>query len=141
MRRFLTFALALIVLPGVAPAQGYTGLTWDLLAIDGQVVEDRATLRIDVDNVLAGAAPCNRWSATNGADLPALQLGAIRSTRMACDKLAAEQAFFDALSLMTSLAPDGDSNLILTGPDGHSMEFVIDRTRSLTVCQTCPAKD
>jgi len=139
MRRFLVLALSLF--PTTAPAQTYTGVYWELLAIDGQVTDSRTTLRIDADNVLAGAAPCNRWSANNRVVLPAIELGGIRSTRMACDKLDEEQAFFDALSLMTAVEMNGDRNLILTGPDGHTVEFVIDRVNSLTRCKTCKTKD
>lgn len=131
MRRLLVLALTL--LPGMSSAQTITGIDWQLLAIDGVVTETQATLRIEADGTLAGAAPCNRWSSMNAATLPALELRGIRATRMACDKLDEEQAFFDALSQMTSMAPDGEHNLVLTGPDGRSMEFVIERT----VCKTC----
>ncbi len=131
MRRLLILALTL--LPSMSPAQTITGIDWQLLAIDGVVTDTSATLRIEADGTLAGAAPCNRWSTMNAATLPALQLRGIRATRMACDKLAEEQVFFDALSAMTRLEPDGDRNLVLTGPDGRSMEFVIERP----VCKTC----
>jgi heat shock protein HslJ len=131
MRRLLVLALTL--LPTMSPAQTITGIDWQLLAIDGVVTDAPATLRLETDGTLAGAAPCNRWSAMNTATLPALTLGPIRATRMACDRLDDEQVFFEALSAMTAMAPDGDRNLILTGPDGRSMEFVIERT----VCKTC----
>lgn len=131
MRRLLVLALTL--LPTMSPAQTITGIDWQLLAIDGVVTDAPATLRLEADGTLAGAAPCNRWSAMNTATLPALTLGPIRATRMACDRLDDEQVFFEALSAMTAMAPDGDRNLILTGPDGRSMEFVIERT----VCKTC----
>ncbi len=131
MRRLLVLALTL--LPTTLPAQNLTGIDWQLLAIDGAMTDTTATLQIGADGSLAGAAPCNRWSAMNSATLPALQLGGIRATRMACDKLADEQAFFDAMSAMTAMALDGDRNLVLTGPDGRSMEFVVERT----VCKTC----
>ena len=139
MRRLLALALALC--PAMAPAQTFTDIYWQLLAIDGQLTETPAKLRIDKDNVLAGAAPCNRWSAMNGVDLPGLSLGAIRSTRMACDKLAEEQAFFDALALMKTVTQDGERNLVLSGPDGRTMEFVLDRTDSQTACKTCAPTD
>ncbi|MCX7287688.1 MAG: META domain-containing protein [Rhodobacterales bacterium] len=139
MRRLLV--LALTAFPAMAPAQTYTDIYWELLAIDGQLTDIPAKLRIDVDNVLAGAAPCNRWSAANGATLPDLDLARIRSTRMACDRLADEQRFFDALLVMKTVTLDGDKNLILTGPEGRSMEFVLDRTDLQTVCKTCAPTD
>jgi heat shock protein HslJ len=142
MRRILSIALSLSVAPLMASAQTYSDAYWQLLAIDGTRTEGRATLRIDKDNVLAGAAPCNRWMAMNGPDLPALALGAIRSTRMACDRLAEEQAFFAALTLMTQVALDGERNLILSGPDGRSMEFVPDGADNASeTCKTCLPDD
>jgi heat shock protein HslJ len=135
VRRLLV--LAVIAFPAMAAAQTYTDMYWELLAIDGQLTDIPAKLRIDVDNVLAGSAPCNRWSVANGATLPDLDLAHIRSTRMACDRLADEQRFFDTLVLMTSVALVGDGKLILTGPDGRSMEFVPDRTDDQTPCKTC----
>ncbi len=139
MRRLLV--LALTVLPGIAPAQTYTDIMWELLAIDGVTTDIPAKLRIDVDNVLAGTAPCNRWSVTNGVPLPDLDLARIRSTRMACDRMADEQTFLDALVLMKSVTLDGDSNLVLAGPDGRSLEFVLDRADSQTICKTCTPAD
>ena len=142
MRR-LALILTTIMLPTMSPAQSMTGTDWQLLAIDGVVLDMTvsATLRIEDDGSIGGKAPCNSWSSKNGADLPALSLKGIRATRMACEKLAEEQSFFDALSPMTEVALDGDSNLVLTGPDGRSMEFVTDRMNSLTTCKTCPPKD
>lgn len=141
MRCLFPVALFLLIAPLMAAAQTYADAYWQLLAIDGTRTETRATLRIDKDNVLAGAAPCNRWSASNGVDLPALALQAMRSTRMACDKLVEERAFFDTLALMTLVAPDGKRNLILSGPDGRTMEFVPDGADpAAETCTTCPPK-
>lgn len=139
MRILAPLFLALAMTP--ASADSYTARDWQLLAIDGVVFDAKATLRIEADGSIGGQAPCNRWSAMNRATLPALDLPGIRATRMACDKLAEEQAFFDALALMTGLAMAGDRTLILTGDAGQSMEFVHDRMNSLTTCQTCPPQD
>ena len=142
MHRLFPLALAMTVVPGMVPAQTITGIDWQLLAIDGAVVgfDIVATLRIEADGTITGQAPCNTFGSKNQGTLPALSLGGIRATRMACDKLAEEQAFFDALSQMTTLAPDGSSNLILTGPGWQTMEFVTDRMNSLATCKTCKPK-
>jgi heat shock protein HslJ len=142
MRR-LALILTTALMPSMSLAQTPVGTDWQLLAIDGVVLDMTvsASLRIEEDGRIGGKAPCNSWSAQNGTDLPALSLKGIRATRMACDQLAEEQQFFDALSQMTNLALDGEKNLILTGPDGRSMEFVTDRMNSLTTCKTCPPKD
>ena len=143
MRRLSTPALALVLslIPAMAPAQPLTGIDWQLLAIDGVVTDISATLRLEPDGGIAGAAPCNRWSTRNTASLPTLTLGGIRATRMACYRPAEEQQFFDTLSAMTRLEQDGSRNLVLTGPEGRSMEFVIDRMNSLTRCKTCPSDE
>ena len=88
----------------------------------------RTTLQIGEDNHLFGAAACNRYSVTNRAALPALQLGPVLSTRMACPWLAEEQAYFKALSRMTTLVLDGERTLVLMNPDGGRMEFLPEET-------------
>jgi heat shock protein HslJ len=112
---------------------------WQLLAIDGKRVQISASLVVS-DGGLRGKAPCNLWAAANRATLPALSILGIRATRMACADLADEQMFFDTLTQMDRLDQTGAS-LVLTGPDGRSMEFVTDRTNSLNSCKTCPADD
>lgn len=133
-------ANSLIMTPLATLAEPIRALDWQLLAIDGRLVgaSVTASLRIDAAGQVTGKAPCNSYAAKNAAELPAFQLGPIRATRMACDKLAEKQAFFDALALMQTMQMDGDRTLILTGPEDRSMEFVLDRTDSLTACKTCP---
>ncbi|CAN1575165.1 HslJ Heat shock protein [Paracoccaceae bacterium] len=139
MRRFV-FAFALAMSPVASPAEPIQDFEWRLLAIDGLLVDASVTtsLRIDAAGQVTGQASCNSYGAQNGAELPAFSLGPIRATRMACDKLTEEQVYFDALALMETMALDGDRTLILTGPQGRSMEFVLDRLDSLTTCKTCP---
>ncbi|MGL4238772.1 META domain-containing protein [Tabrizicola sp.] len=139
MRRLLVLALAMM--PAMSTAQTITGKDWELLAIDGVFFDAQATMRIEPDGSITGKAPCNSWGTGNAAELPELAIKGIRATRRACDKLAEEQAFFDALALMTSAKMDGSRNLILTGPDGRTMEFVTEVMNSMTVCKTCPPKD
>lgn len=124
-----------------AQAQDPTGIEWELLAIDGQVVDIPATLSVDGEGNVSGKAPCNRYTGRNQASLPDLKLGGVAATRMACDRLADEQVFFDALSAMTRLERLDDRTLVLTGPDGRSMEFADDLMNSLTRCTTCAPKD
>lgn len=118
-------------------AQSITDTEWQLLAIDGQITDMPAMLVFDTSGRVSGRAPCNRWFASNTATLPAVALSPIGATKMACDRLADEQTFFDALAGMQSAALDGDRNLILSGPDGRSMEFVPDLADGQTVCKTC----
>lgn len=124
-----------------AEAQDPTGVEWELLAVDGQVTDMPATLTVDAEGRIAGKAPCNRYSGQNQASLPELKLGGVAATKMACDRLADEQVFFAALAAMTRMERVDDRTLVLTGPDGRSMEFARDLMNSLTRCTTCVPKD
>lgn len=139
MRCLAPVLLAMTI--GPASASDPVGIEWHLLAIDGLPVAAEATLQLSADGQIAGKAPCNSYGAQNGAALPAFAPGPIRATRMACDQLAAEQAFFDALGKMTEARVEGAQNLILTGPEGRTMEFVIDPGDKAIVCLTCQPKD
>lgn len=139
--RLLPLLAALAMTACTAQAQDPSGVEWELLAIDGQAVDIPATLTIDALGNVSGKAPCNRYGGRNLAALPELKLGGIAATRMACDRRAEEQTYFDALSAMTRLDRVTDRTLILTGPDGRSMEFADDRMSSLTRCTTCPPKE
>lgn len=144
--RPLVLALCLAILPSVSPA--VTPLDdvappihdrdWQLLAIDGILIDPKASasLRIAADGTVSGKAPCNSYGLKLGAALPEFRPGPIRATRMACDRLAEEQAYFDALSIMETAALQGFETLIMTGPEGRSLEFVAAGAAS-TVCQTC----
>ena len=137
------FAQSLAMTPLATLAEPIQTFDWQLLAIDGLRVDASVTasLRIDATGQVTGKAPCNSYAAQNAAELPAFRLGPIRATRMACDKLTEEQVFVDALALMETMELDGDRTLILTGPKDRSLEFVLDRTDSLTTCKTCPTAE
>jgi heat shock protein HslJ len=139
MRALLPALLALM--PAVATAQTVTGTEWQLLAIDGTFYEANVTLQIGEDGTLTGTGPCNRWSARNAATLPDMKIAGLRATRMACDRLADEQVFFDALVGMMGLKLAGPKNLVLQGPGDHSMEFSLASVSSMPDCTTCAAND
>jgi heat shock protein HslJ len=141
MRLFPLLAAIAMTACTTANAQDPTGVEWELLAIDGQVVDIPATLSVDTEGTFSGKAPCNRYTGRNQASLPDLKLGGIAATRMACDRLDDEQLFFAALSAMTRLERQDDRTLVLTGPDGRSMEFANDLKSTLTRCTTCAPKD
>ncbi|MDP3194777.1 META domain-containing protein [Tabrizicola sp.] len=138
--RLLPVLAVLAMTACTAEAQDPTGVEWELLAIDGQVVDIPATLTVDAEGTLSGKAPCNRYTGRNQAHLPDLMLGGVAATRMACDRLQDEQVYFAALAAMTRLERVGDRTLVLTGPDGRSMEFARELMSTLTRCTTCPPK-
>lgn len=108
------------------PSPDPTGVEWRLRAIDGQVVDFPATLTLAANGDVSGKAPCNSYGGQNRATFPDLNLPALRATRMACDRLADERVYFNALSAMTRVDQPDTRTLILTGPDGRSMEFADD---------------
>lgn len=122
------------------PAEDPTGIEWHLLAIDGQVIDIPTTLTLGETGGVGGKAPCNSYGGQNSAALPDIQLSPLRVTRMACDRLAEEQVYLKALSAMTRLERVDDRTLVLTGPDGRSLEFARDLMNSLTRCTTCAPK-
>ncbi len=132
----LLFAIPLALMPAMTCAQSLTGTEWQLLAIDGNVVEMTATLRAEANGSVAGKAPCNRWTTMNTTALPEFRPKAIAATRMACDRLDDEQVFLEVLAVMDHMALEA-GHLVLRGPNARSMEFVIDRT-ALDGCRTCP---
>lgn len=143
--RFLTCLAApvfgvLALTACIAQAEDPTGIEWELLAIDGQVVDIPATLTVHAGGGISGKAPCNSYAASNLSSLPELSLSGLRSTRMACDRLADEQHFLDVLSSMTGIAQPDARTLVLTGPGGRTMEFVDDLGSTLTRCTTCGPK-
>lgn len=135
---FLRPLFLALAMTSPALAQDATGRDWHLLAQDGLRVAPGTTLRLEADGTITGQAPCNGYGTANTAALPALALRPIRATRMACPRLEEEQAFFDALALLTTLELSGPDRLILTGPGGRAMEFVLDADLAPPLCETCP---
>ena len=151
MRHFARLALscslamsataALALSPVINLAEVIQDRDWQLLAVDGTplAADVFATLRFAADGQVSGQAPCNAFSTENRSALPEISLGPIKATKMACAALAEEVSFFNTLTQMQTAALGGEATLILTGPDGHSLEFVLDRTDSTTTCKTCAA--
>lgn len=129
----LAFAATLALMLGAAPALAngdapvppeYIAPQWTLVAIDGQPAPARATIELIEPGRIAGQGPCNRWFAGQTGALPDFAVTAIGATRMACPEMEAEAEFFTALKAMTRAEVTGPVTLMLTGPDGRSMEFV-----------------
>lgn len=96
---------------------------WKLVAIDGQPFAARATLAIEDDRAF-GQAPCNRWSGeVQREPFPEWRIRKVVATKMACDDLAAESAFFAAMAAMTHSSV-GLGYLELVDQKGRVMEFV-----------------
>ena len=90
--------------------------------IDGRSVSGQATITFPEPGRVAGAAPCNSWSARQTAPYPWFELDGIMATKRACPELAEETAFFDALADM-ELAEVQGPVLILSASGGRQMVF------------------
>ncbi|MBN2629465.1 MAG: META domain-containing protein [Rhodobacteraceae bacterium] len=102
----------------------YLAIEWKLIAIDDKPFPAQATIDLNTSGKIAGKGPCNRFFGSYEGPLPAFKPGALASTRMACPDMAAEAQMFAALALMTQAEVTGPVTLMLTGPDGRSMQFV-----------------
>lgn len=105
-----------------ALAPDFTKMDWILTTVDGQPAGYSATLNLGDPVRVTGQAPCNRYFADLTRDGDSFKLGAIGATRMACQQIAGEAAYFQMLQGVETVAM-GPGMLTLTG-NGHQMEFV-----------------
>lgn len=101
---------------------GAQAAVWELVTIDGTPVTARATLTFPEEGVIAGEAPCNRYSAQQTVPYPWFRAERIISTRRACPELDAETRFLGALAEMTLVEVAGDT-LVLSNDAGREMLF------------------
>lgn len=108
-----------------APAGNWLlpGTDWRLVELDGAPFAAQATATLTEDGRVVGQAPCNRFSASYAGRWPDLTFTPVAATRMACDDLAAETAFFASLGRVDHAAM-GEDGLTLSGPDGTRLRFV-----------------
>ena len=119
--------LCLVTLLACKPDETIAGYgaadrVWVLTELDGAAFDVKATMQFPEPGVIAGDAPCNRYSGAMTTPYPWFEVGQLAVTRMACPDLAAESVFFDALSGMTQSEVSGDT-LILTNEAGREMVF------------------
>lgn len=118
--RVLLSVLALTACAQVLPAPEKS---FRLISIDGRAFAATATISFAVPGRISGQAPCNSYSGALAAPLPGFSTLSIVATEIGCADLAAEQAFFTALSMMTQA--DVTTNQIRLGnAAGQSMVFV-----------------
>ena len=91
---------------GTAPGEdrGFIpGGNYVLVGMDGQTVPLRNVTLLVEENRLSGQGPCNGYSATNNAELPAISLSPIISTKMACKDIELENRFLSVLQQSTAV--------------------------------------
>lgn len=89
---------------------------WRLVSLNDVAPQGPVTLTLAEPGRIAGQGPCNRYSGAVSIDGTDFAAGPIAATRMACDRLDEEQAYFAALAAVTTLDQSGPQ-LVLTGPD------------------------
>jgi heat shock protein HslJ/membrane-bound inhibitor of C-type lysozyme len=110
---------------GGAPGELLGGLTWAVVALNGQPVPDGVApdLRFEGETV-AGNSGCNRFTGGFRLSGEGLTLGPLAMTRMACPEpqSATEQAMTAALAAVTRFDVTDDGGLILLAGDTPVLE-------------------
>ncbi len=117
--------LAILVLAGCGDetVTAYAERTeYSLQTLNGMETTAALTLEVGTPGLVAGAGPCNRYSAAQTAPYPWFELGPIATTKRACPELAVEAEYLAALSRMTVAEAVG-TTLILTNDAGEEMVF------------------
>lgn len=79
------------------------GGSYVLVGMDGQTVPLRNVTLLVEERRLSGQGPCNSYSASNNAELPAVSLSPIVSTKAACKDLKLENRFLSVLQRATEM--------------------------------------
>ena len=101
-------------------AYGGAGQVWRVVELDGTPFSAQATLTFPERGVIAGMAPCNRYTAQMDTPYPWFEAGPVSATKLHCPAHQSETIFFAALSAMTLVEVLGDT-LILSTPEGRSI--------------------
>lgn len=121
----LALGLCTLALPVRAEVTGTVPpvlhLQWSLAEVDGAPAGYEATLSLGEDGRISGQAPCNRYFGGVDGTLPDFRPTGMGATRMACDKLEAEQAYLTLLQGVDRLTWT-ERELHLSGA-GHFLVF------------------
>lgn len=92
-----------------------------LIEMDGRPAPKGVTLTLSPDGQVNGQGPCNRYMAKDSGTRPAIQIGPVGTTRMACSSPAVAKAEARYLDLLQSAqtADVKGGMLELRGPKGR----------------------
>ncbi|MFN5058570.1 MAG: META domain-containing protein [Chloroflexota bacterium] len=113
MVRVLMLVLVMLVLVscGQAPSP-LTNTTWELVALNGNVVEEQTTPSLHfADGNLDGKGFCNSYSAEYQLNGDAITIAPIVATEMACEDMIfniVEREYFSTLNAVTRYAVVGN---------------------------------
>ncbi|EKE44076.1 hypothetical protein OCGS_1592 [Oceaniovalibus guishaninsula JLT2003] len=123
----LSTAIAVTALSACAPEPSVSalvdpGIAYALVSIEGRPFPATATLTFPASDRVAGQGPCNSFDAQQTAPYPFIEIGPLRTTRMACPDIEAEMLYFGALDAVTVVEAAGPQ-LVLNAPGGPRMVF------------------
>ena len=98
------------------------GPPWQLETLGGSVVDGTVppTMLITKDGEVSGNGGCNSFGGGVTIHGDSLKFERLMSTNRACDQMALERRYFDALALVASYALEGD-RLTLKSVDGTEL--------------------
>ncbi len=103
-------------------AYGAGAREWQLQSINGTDFAARATIAFPQEGRITGRAPCNTYTATQKIPYPWFEISDLTVTKMACEDMASETAFFQMLGKM-ALVEVLDNLLVLSTETGEEMVF------------------
>lgn len=128
LRNLLGITLFAIVLASCGstkeadPMAILTATNWQLQSINGTTVESSQfgkglpNATFSADNKIMGNGGCNTYSGSyNLNDEMGLNVSQVISTKMACDAMATETAYFDALNKANMVKIDPDKLILMDG--------------------------
>lgn len=120
-------AVAVLALAGCDPSEtlaryGGRNFQWHLAEIDGVAVPFSATLIFGFHGTVLGDGPCGPYAAELLVPYPWFELEAIEHTQPGCAQSASQQAYLDALRVMT-LAEVSGASLVLSNDAHREMVF------------------
>lgn len=110
----ILLALVCVALPVAARAAAL----WNVVSVEEKLVTG-ATIEITAGKI-SGTGGCNRYSAPAKFVRGMTEIGPIVATKMACDLLETEQAFFSALERVRRFHVEG-ANMTLMDEDGKPL--------------------
>jgi heat shock protein HslJ len=97
-------------------------MDWILSLVDDKPALYSATLNLSEPGKLRGEGPCNRYFGSVIREGRMFAPGMFSYTKMACEHITAETAFFQAMQGITT-AQEGAGTLVLSG-SGTELHFV-----------------
>jgi heat shock protein HslJ len=116
--------IELDTLPAPPIPESILKATWRVAEINSVAFPQRTVLHFGKDGRVEGDGPCNIFSARFAAHWPDLEFKGLTATEMACAEIAAETAFFAALSRVDRAVFLSDREFLLTGPDSVCLRLV-----------------